>query len=88
VALDRVPTEARFRLERSFLGLAGGVTQAIEHLHTGLGVPTYWMLLRKVLNQLFDASSNLIREVGRRGSDKRVDIVDSRLSGIDHRAAL
>lgn len=85
MALDRVPAKARLRFERSFLGLAGGATQTIEHLHARLGVPTHRMFLRKVLNQLVDASSNLICEVGRRGSDERVDIVDSRLSGIDHR---
>jgi drug/metabolite transporter (DMT)-like permease len=51
------------------------VAETIEQLHLLLGVAANLVVGGEVLHELFDASSELVREVRRRRSDERVDVV-------------
>jgi hypothetical protein len=51
------------------------MTEAIEAVDLLLRVPTHVAALRQVGHELPHARANLIRAVGRRGADERVDVV-------------
>jgi drug/metabolite transporter (DMT)-like permease len=51
------------------------VAEAVEQLHLRLGVAADLVVGREIVHELFDASPELIREVRRRRSDERVDVV-------------
>jgi drug/metabolite transporter (DMT)-like permease len=51
------------------------VAETVEQLHLLLGVPADLVVGGEVLHELFDASAELVREVRRRRSDERVDVV-------------
>jgi hypothetical protein len=55
------------------------VAESVEQLHLLLGVAADLVVGWKVLHERFDSSPELIREVRRRRSDERVDVVASDL---------
>ena len=51
------------------------MAETVEQLHLLLGVAADLVVGGEVLHELFDASAELVREVRRRRSDERVDVV-------------
>ena len=51
------------------------MAEAVEQLHPLLGVAADLVVGREVVHELLDASAELVREVRRRRSDERVDVV-------------
>ena len=51
------------------------MAETVEQLHLLLGVAADLVVGREVTHELFDASPKLVREVRRRRSDERVDVV-------------
>jgi hypothetical protein len=56
------------------------MAESVEELHLLLAVPVHRVLGGEVSDELCDASSQLVREVRRRGPDEGVDVVDRRFS--------
>jgi hypothetical protein len=58
------------------------MTEPVEQLQLLLAVPANGMIGRQVSDQLADAGSELIGEVGGRRPDEGVDVVDRRLGHV------
>ena len=66
-------------LARPFVGLRGGVAEAVEPLHLLLGVAPHLVPRRQYRDELANTSTQLVGEVRGRGPDERVDVVAGRL---------